>query len=57
MVYRTYISDSLYYQAEQKKITVRYYDLLYGKKKENKTAKEIIADVVRSTGLKLVGGN
>lgn len=49
--YRIYITDSMYYKAQNKYITVRYYDLLQPKELDDRTGDEIAQDVINRLGL------
>ena len=50
-----YVSDSLFQYAQQKRLTVRFIDLIDGSKKETKTAEQIIAETIKKGGLRLKG--
>lgn len=43
--YKNYMADSLFYSAQQKRITSRFYDLL-NKKVETRSGDEIVEDVI-----------
>ena len=49
--YRVYVTDTLYYQAENKKLSVRYYDLIRPKRSDNRSADEIIKETIVKAGL------
>lgn len=51
--YRIYVTDSMFYQNDNKRLNIRYYDLL-NKKAETRSANEIISDVIEKAGLKVV---
>ena len=53
--YRIYITDSMFYQSDNKRLSIRYYDLM-NKKAETRSANEIISDVIEKAGLKVVKG-
>lgn len=53
MAYRFYVTDSLRYVLEGKRITKSFYDMLYEEKKEEKSAEEIIKEVMEKAGLKM----
>lgn len=53
--YRIYITDSMFYQSDNKRLNTRYYDLI-NKKAETRSANEIISDVLNKAGLKVVKG-
>ena len=49
--YRVYVTDTLYYQAENKKLSVRYYDLIRPKRIDSRSADEIIKETIVKAGL------
>lgn len=51
--YRIYVTDSMFYQSDNKRLNTRYYDLI-NKKIETRSANEIISDVIEKAGLKVV---
>lgn len=51
MAYRTYLTDTLFYQAQNQRLTARYYDII-NKKVDNRTGDEIVADVIAGAGLR-----
>ncbi len=51
--YRIYVTDSMFYQSDNKRLNTRYYDLI-NKKVETRSANEIISDVIEKAGLKVV---
>ena len=51
--YRIYITDSMFYQSDNKRLNTRYYDLI-NTKAETRSANEIISDVIEKAGLKVV---
>lgn len=51
MAYKVYISDSLFYQAQNQRLTARYHDLL-NKKVDNRTGDEIVFDIMKNAGLR-----
>ena len=53
--YRIYVTDSMFYQNDNKRLNIHYYDLL-NKKIETRSANEIISDVIEKAGLKVVKG-
>ena len=53
--YRIYVTDSMFYQNDNKRLNIRYYDLI-NKKIETRSANEIISDVLNKAGLKVVKG-
>ena len=53
--YRIYVTDSMFYQSDNKRLDTRYYDLI-NKKVETRSANEIISDVLNKAGLKVVKG-
>ena len=54
MAYRIYMTDSLYYRAQNQYMNVRYYDLL-NRKIDNRSGDEIATDVIHKIGLRLIG--
>lgn len=52
--YRIYITDSLYYNGQNKTISKRYIDLVNAKPVEERPAEEIIDDVINRVGLSVV---
>ena len=52
--YRIYVTDSLYFQAEDKRLNVRYYDILFPPKIDNRSGDEIAMDVISSMNLKVM---
>lgn len=54
-----YITDSLYYQGESKRITVRYADIVNGTlpQKDERTGDEIVEDFIAKFNLKVGGEN
>lgn len=53
--YRIYVTDSMFYQSDNKRLNTRYYDLI-NKKAETRSANEIISEVLNKAGLKVVKG-
>lgn len=53
LAYRIYITDSLYYEADNKRLTNRFLDLLKRKPVDKRTGDEIASDVITRLGLKL----
>lgn len=52
MVYRIYITDSLYYQSRNKMLDVRYFDLIH-RKNDNRSGEEIANDLFNRMGLEV----
>lgn len=52
--YRIYISDSLFYQSQQKRLDIRWEDMIKPRKVEHRTGEQIVADVIKSAGLKVI---
>lgn len=52
LAYRIYVSDSLFYMADNKRLTSRYYDLIHTQK-ETLSGDEIALDVIKRLGLKV----
>lgn len=57
-LYKMYITDALYYQGEQKRLTVRYTDIVNGTvpEKDERTGDEIAEDFIRRFGITENGG-
>lgn len=54
LAYRIYVSDSLFYQAENKRLTKRYLELIAKPEKEDRrTGDEIARDVIERLNLKV----
>lgn len=51
-MYRLYVTDSLYYQAENKHLSVRYKDIIQPKKIDTRSGDEIALEVINRLGLK-----
>lgn len=51
--YRIYITDSLFYQAQQQRLTSRYVDIIKPQKIDNRSGDEIALDVIERLGLKV----
>ena len=51
--YRVYITDTLYYQSQNKHLTQRYIDVITPKKIDTRSADEIAADIIKRAGLTL----
>ncbi|MCM1328843.1 MAG: hypothetical protein NC253_05315 [Ruminococcus sp.] len=53
-----YTTDTAYYQGEQKRLTVRYTDIVNGdvKKKDERTGDEIAEDLYNRLVLSQIGG-
>lgn len=47
-----YTADSLYYSAQEKRLSIRYNDLLKKKKVDNRSGDEIVKDVMERGGLR-----
>ena len=52
-IYRIYVSDTLYYQGQNKVLNVRYFDLLNPPKEETRSGDEIALEVINRIGLKI----
>lgn len=58
MAYRVYLTDSLFYQAQEKRLTTRYADVfLPHEAAEERSGEEIAADVIRRAGLVVTDGS
>lgn len=55
-MYRIYMSDSLYLQGEGKRYQDRYIDIIKPKKIDNRSAEEIVDDVLIKAGITVVKG-
>jgi len=53
LAYRIYITDSLYYQSDNKRLTTRYVDMITPKKVDRRTGDEIASDVINKLGLRI----
>ncbi len=51
MTYRFYVTTCLQNIPQQKYTTVSFYDILYPKPEDNRSAEEIAADVIAKAGL------
>lgn len=49
--FANYVADSLYYQSQEKRLTVRFFDIVEPKKE--KTAEEIILETIEKGELKI----
>lgn len=52
MAYKIYISDTLYHQAQNQRLTVRFIDILDQKPIDNRSGDEIALDVIQKAGLR-----
>lgn len=52
-IYRIYVSDTLYYQGQNKVLNVRYFDLVNPPKDETRSGDEIALEVINRIGLKI----
>ncbi len=57
-LYRMYSTDTMYYQGEQKRLTVRYTDIVNGTlpEKDERTGDEIAEDFIARFGITEDGG-
>ena len=55
--WRVYVTDSLFYQAQGKRLMGRYLDALQHKEQEVPDGDEIAADVIRRAGLVVADGS
>lgn len=51
MAYRVYVTDCLFYQGQNQRLTTRFVDLL-NKKVDNRSGDEIVLDVMSKAGLR-----
>ena len=54
--YRVYVTDTLYYQADNKRLITRYYDVI-NHKVDNRSAEEIIKTTIAKAGLTVLEEN
>jgi len=55
LAYRIYITDSLYYQADNKRLTTRYAEIIAKPKPADKrSADKIAEDTIKKLGLKVL---
>lgn len=52
-MYRAYISETLFLQGENKRLTKRYSELINVKKEDSRTPEQIKDDIIRKAGLTL----
>lgn len=52
MAYSIYISDTLFYQNQQKALTSRFYDMVK-RDTDDETADEIALDIIQRAGLRI----
>ena len=50
--YRIYVTDSLYFQGQNKYLNVRFSDLIKPKEVDERTGNEIALDVIRKLNLR-----
>lgn len=56
--YRVYVTDSIFYQAQEKRLTTRFADVFLPKEETaEQTGEEIVADVIRRAGLVVADGS
>lgn len=53
MAYRIYMTDTLFYYSDNKRLTQRFYDILHPPAVDNRTADEIAIDVIEGMKLKV----
>lgn len=56
-IYRNYIADSIFYYADNKRMTVKYHDILNPPKVDNRSVEEIINDTLTRAGITKKGGD
>lgn len=55
LAFRLYLTDTLFYQAQEQRLTVRYADMLFGiNDKKEMSAEEIMNDIVERAELEVV---
>lgn len=52
LAYRIYVSDTLFYRNKNQALGVRYYDMIYSKP-DQRSADEIVADIIKNAGLEV----
>lgn len=52
MAFRSYVADSLFYMGENKRLQERYIEMI-SRKTDDRSADEIVADVIQRAGLRL----
>lgn len=52
MAYRIYITDSLFYSAQNQRLTSRYIDMITPKKVDNRSETEVVNDIMSRAGLR-----
>lgn len=53
LAYRIYITDSLFYQSEEKRLTKRFYDIINPVPIDKRSGDEIALDVIERLSLKV----
>ena len=51
LAYKIYLTDTLFYQVQNQRLTTRYIDML-NKKVDNRTGDEIVIEVMNKAGLR-----
>ena len=52
MAYAIYMSDTLYYQNQQKGLSMRYFDLIHKDNTPDESGDEILSEVMAKAGLR-----
>ena len=52
MAYRIYVTDMLFYQAQNQRLTSRYIDILH-KKVDHRDGDEVALDIITRAGLRI----
>lgn len=52
MAYAIYMSDTLYYQNQQKGLSMRFFDLVNQSKEPDESGDEILSEVMAKAGLR-----
>ena len=52
MAYAIYMSDTLYYQNQQKGLSMRFFDLINQNKEPDESGDEILSEVMAKAGLR-----
>lgn len=55
--YRTYVTDSIFYQAQNQRLAVRFADAMRREPQEKRTGNEIAADFIKRAGLVVADGS
>lgn len=53
LAYRIYVTDSMFYYGENKRLNVRYKELVYPEQIDNRTGDEVALELIKKLGLKV----